>query len=50
MMIFCPFVFRVLTPDPAVRELAVRVLRIELLAEPLSLEDIMVFMERGEAL
>ena len=35
MMIFCPFVFRVLTPDPAVRELAVRVLRIELLAEPL---------------
>ncbi len=35
MMIFCPLVFRLLTPDPAVQELAIRVLRIELLAEPL---------------
>lgn len=35
MMIFCPFVFMLLTPDPAVQKLAVQVLRIELLAEPL---------------
>ena len=35
MMIFCPYVFQMLTPDPAVRELAAEVLRIELLAEPL---------------
>lgn len=35
MMIICPFVFSMLTPDPQVRELATQVLRIELLAEPL---------------
>lgn len=35
MMVFCPFVFLLLTPDLAVRELATQVLRIELLAEPL---------------
>lgn len=35
MMIFCPFVFRMLTPDPAVRALAAQVLRIGLIAEPL---------------
>ena len=35
MMIFCPFVFRLLTPDLAVRELAAAVLRIGLIAEPL---------------
>ena len=35
MAIYCPFVFRFLTPDPSVRELATQVLRIELLAEPL---------------
>lgn len=35
MMIFCPFVFRMLTPDPAVQALAAQVLRIELFAEPL---------------
>lgn len=35
MMAFCPFVFMLFTPDPAVRELASQVLRIELLAEPL---------------
>ncbi len=35
MMVFCPFVFMLLTPDPAVRILAAQVLRIELLAEPL---------------
>ena len=35
MMAVCPFVFMLLTPDPAVRELAAQVLRIELLAEPL---------------
>lgn len=35
MMILCPFVFMLLTPDPAVRELAAEVLRIELFAEPL---------------
>ena len=34
MMIFCPFVFSILTPDPQVRSLAAEVLRIELLAEP----------------
>ena len=35
MMLICPIVFRVLTPDPSVRTLAAQVLRIELLAEPL---------------
>lgn len=35
MMVICPFIFAFLTPDPAVRELAATVLRIELLAEPL---------------
>lgn len=35
MAIVCPFVFRLLTPDPAVRELATQVLRIGLIAEPL---------------
>lgn len=35
MALICPLVFRMLTPDPAVRELATQVLRIELLAEPL---------------
>ena len=35
MMGICPFVFRLLTPDPAVREVAARILRIELLVEPL---------------
>ena len=35
MMLLCPLVFRLLTPDPQVRELAAGVLRIELLAEPL---------------
>lgn len=35
MMIFCPFVFQLLTPDLSVRALAARVLRIELWAEPL---------------
>ena len=35
MMIICPLVFRMLTPDPAVRELAASCLRIELIAEPL---------------
>ena len=34
MMIFCPFVFSILTPDPQVRSFAAEVLRIELLAEP----------------
>ena len=34
-MVFCPFVFMLLTPAPAVRILAAQVLRIELLAEPL---------------
>ena len=34
MIIFCPFVFSILTPDPQVRSLAAEVLRIELLAEP----------------
>lgn len=35
MAIICPLVFMMLTPDPAVRELAAQVLRIGLLAEPL---------------
>ena len=35
MMFICPLLFAMLTPDPAVRELAAQVLRIELLAEPL---------------
>ena len=35
MMLVCPLVFRMLTPVPEVQELAARVLRIELLAEPL---------------
>lgn len=35
MAIICPWVFMLLTPDPAVRELSVQVLRIGLLAEPL---------------
>ena len=35
MMVLCPYVFRMLTPDPAVQALAIKVLRIELLAEPL---------------
>lgn len=35
MMLFCPLVFAMLTPDEAVRELAAQVLRIELIAEPL---------------
>lgn len=35
MMIFCPLVFRLLTPDLQVRALAASVLRIELFAEPL---------------
>ena len=35
MIIFCPFVFRMLTPDENVRILAAQVLRIGLLAEPL---------------
>ena len=35
MMVLCPLVFRVLTPDPAVQALAVQALRIELFAEPL---------------
>lgn len=35
MIICCPLVFKMLTPDPAVRELAASCLRIELIAEPL---------------
>lgn len=35
MAVVCPFVFRILTPDPAVQELATQVLRIGLVAEPL---------------
>ena len=35
MMLLCPAVFRMLTPDAQVQALAARVLRIELLAEPL---------------
>ena len=34
MYFLCPAVFAMLTPDPQVRELGVRVLRIELFAEP----------------
>ena len=35
MMLLCPLVFRMLTPVREVQQLAVRVLRIELIAEPL---------------
>ena len=35
MIFLCPLVFRMLTPVEEVRQLAVRVLRMELLAEPL---------------
>ena len=35
MMFACPFVFRLLTPDTTVQAMAVHVLRIELLSEPL---------------
>ena len=35
MMLLCPWVFRLLTPDSEVQALSVRVLRIGLLAEPL---------------
>ena len=35
MTLLCPAVFRMLTPVPEVQELAVKVLRLELLAEPL---------------
>lgn len=35
MMLLCPLVFAMLTPDQAVRDLAAQVLRIELIAEPL---------------
>lgn len=35
MMLICPLVFRMLTPDEAVRTLATSVLRMELFAEPL---------------
>lgn len=35
MMILCPLVFKLLTPDLAVRKLAAQVLRMELIAEPL---------------
>lgn len=35
MMLICPLVFRLLTPDVAVRALATKVLRLELFAEPL---------------
>ncbi len=35
MMLICPLVFRMLTPDAEVRTLAVQALRIGLLAEPL---------------
>ena len=35
MAIICPWVFRLLTPDPAVQALATQVLRIGLIAEPL---------------
>ena len=34
MYFLCPYIFRFLTPDPAVQELGVQVLRIELFAEP----------------
>lgn len=35
MMAACPLIFRLLTPDETVRQLAAEVLRIELIAEPL---------------
>ena len=35
MFFLAPFVFRLLTPDPEVQELGVKVLRIEAFAEPL---------------
>lgn len=35
MAAVCPFIFTMLTPDPAVRELATQVLQIGLIAEPL---------------
>lgn len=35
MMFLCPYVFTMLTPDKSVQELAIQVLRIGLLAEPL---------------
>ena len=35
MFFIAPWVFSLLTPDPAVRELGVAVLRVELIAEPL---------------
>ena len=35
MAVVCPWVFQMLTPDPAVRTLATQVLRIGLIAEPL---------------
>lgn len=35
LMFACPLLFRFLTPDPTVRELAAQVLRIELFVEPL---------------
>ena len=47
MMLICPIVFRVLTPDPSVRTLAAQVLRIELLAEPLFGASIVELCVRG---
>lgn len=35
MYFACPFIFKFITPDPAIRALSVEVLRIELFAEPL---------------
>lgn len=35
MMLICPWILKLLTPDPVVQELAVHVLRMELFAEPL---------------
>lgn len=35
MYFLCPWIFRLLTPDPSVQQLSVAVLRIELMAEPL---------------
>lgn len=35
MMIICPFVFKLLTPDTAVQATAIEILRTELIAEPL---------------
>lgn len=35
MFLLCPFVFEFLTPDTAVQALGIKVLRIELFAEPL---------------